>query len=179
MAALFFGGLVLTSLGSAWYHLQPDDASLVIDRCGMGFAFAGLLGLAAAGRVSERAGALLGLAVLVLAPVSVHLWSISGNLLAWVVVQFGGMALVLALACLRPRISGLGIRWGWVIAAYAAAKALELGDHEVYAFTGHLVSGHTLKHAVAALAAWPVISALGALHLSRQNAAGLNSAKAA
>ena len=144
----------------------------------MGFAFAGLLGLAAAGRVSERVGAAMGLAVLLLAPVCVHLWAANGNLLAWVVLQFGGMALVLALACVRPRIGAIDIRWGWIIAAYTAAKILELGDHEVYAFTGHLVSGHTLKHVVAALTAWPVICALGALRFSRQNAARLTSTKA-
>ena len=39
--------------GTTW---QPDDAGLAVDRCGMAVAFAGLLGLAAAGRVSERAG---------------------------------------------------------------------------------------------------------------------------
>ena len=28
-AALFFGGLVLTAVGSGWYHWQPDDAGLL------------------------------------------------------------------------------------------------------------------------------------------------------
>ena len=45
-AALFFGGLVLTAVGSGWYHWQPDDAGLLWDRLGMAAAFAGLLGLA-------------------------------------------------------------------------------------------------------------------------------------
>jgi hypothetical protein len=54
--ALFFAGLVLTALCSAWYHLRPDDAGLAIDRLGMVSAFAGLLGLAAADRISARAG---------------------------------------------------------------------------------------------------------------------------
>jgi hypothetical protein len=58
-----------------------------------------------------------------------------------------------------------------VILAYAAAKLLELNDEASYQFTGHLVSGHTLKHVVAALAGCPVIVALGALRNSGQNAA--------
>jgi len=33
----------------------------------------------------------------------------------------------------------------------------------VYAATGEFVSGHTLKHGVAACAAWPVLSALRTL----------------
>lgn len=170
MAALFFGGLLLTAGASGWYHLAPDDAGLAIDRGGMALAFAGLLGLAAAGRVSERAGAALGLAVLMLAPLSLHAWSTTGNLLPWVVLQSGGMALVLWFAVLRPRFGALDIRWIWVIGIYVAAKLLELSDHEVYQWTRQAVSGHTLKHAVAALAAVPVIVAIRELGRAGQNA---------
>ena len=47
-----------------------------------------------------------------------------------------------------------------MILIYALAKLLELADHEVYAWTSQLVSGHSLKHGVASCAAWPVIAAL-------------------
>jgi hypothetical protein len=153
MSILFIAGLVFTAFASGWYHLHPDDAGLAIDRGGMAIAFAGLLGLAAAGRVSERAGAALGLAVLLAAPLAIKYWMASGNILPWGVLQFGGMALIL------------------VILAYAAAKLFELNDEAVYQLTGHLVSGHTLKHVFAALAGCPVVVALGALRNSRQNAA--------
>ena len=46
------------------------------------------------------------------------------------------------------------------MAVYGLAKLLELGDHDIYAWTSQAVSGHSLKHIVASLAAWPVISAL-------------------
>lgn len=172
MAALFFAGLILTTGASSWYHWHPDDAGLAIDRAGMAVAFAGLLGLAAAGRISDRAGAALGLAVLLLAPLAVKAWAETGNVLPWAALQFGGMALVVWFAALRARPAGLDIRWGLVILAYAAAKLLEMGDHQVYEFTDHLVSGHTLKHMVASMAAWPVIIAIRALGESRQNAPG-------
>jgi hypothetical protein len=170
MVVLFFAGLLLTAAGSSWYHWSPDDSGLVVDRNGMAVAFAGLLGLAAAGRVSERAGAVLGLALLVLAPFTIRSWSSSGDLLPWAVLQFGGAAVLAWLASLRPRYCAIGIRWMLVIAAYAAAKVLEISDHEIYRLTGGLVSGHTLKHLVAALAAAPVIAALFTLRSSRQNA---------
>ena len=35
--------------------------------------------------------------------------------------------------------------------AYAAAKGTEFHDHEIYALTAQGVSGHTLKHLLAAL----------------------------
>ena len=50
-----------------------------------------------------------------------------------------------------------GDRWPW---AAVLALLLELADHAIYAWTSQLVSGHSLKHAVASLAAWPVILAL-------------------
>ena len=173
MAALFFVGLLLTACGSAWYHGRPDDAGLAIDRAGMGAAFAGLLGLAAAGRVSERAGALLGLAVLLLAPVAIEVWGSTGNVLPWAVLQFGGMALIVWLACLGPRAAALDVRWGWVILAYAIAKLLEINDHAIFDLTGHRISGHTLKHLVAALAALPVVAAMRSLCKPGQNRAGI------
>ncbi|MFC5497069.1 hypothetical protein ACFPOE_05950 [Caenimonas terrae] len=172
MAALFFGGLLLAAAGSGWYHIAPDDAGLAVDRSAMAVAFAGLLGLAAAGRVSERAGAWLGLSVLLLGPLAAHLASASGNVLPWAVLQFGGMAAVLALALRPARAGTLPLPLAAVIACYAAAKLLEINDQGIYALTGHWVSGHTLKHVVAALAAFPVVAALRAAAEPRQNAPG-------
>ncbi|MGC1172100.1 hypothetical protein [Polaromonas sp.] len=167
LAGLFFGGLMVTTAVSAMYHWQPDNAGLLWDRGGMVLAFAGLLGLAAWQGVSARAGVALAAAVLVLGPVSVQMWTMSGNLLPWGVLQFGGMGLIVGLACLRPVAAGAGrthqgltIRWSLLIALYALAKVLELGDHQVFEWTGHLVSGHSLKHMVASCAAWPVVAAL-------------------
>lgn len=161
MATLFFTGLLLTAAASGHYHWQPDDAGLAVDRMGMALAFAGLLGLAA-GRVSARAAHGLGGALLVLAPMSVAVWVGSGNLLPWVVLQFGGMALVLWLLVVSPAQGALAVRWWCVLAIYALAKLLELADAPVFVATGGLLSGHTLKHLVASLAAWPVLAALWA-----------------
>ncbi len=160
LAALFFAGLLLTTAASAWYHWQPDDTGLAIDRLGMVAAFAGLLGLAASDRISGRAGMLLGAMVLLLGPLAVWVWVASGNVLPWVVVQLGGMALVLWLACLQPLPGALAVRWGLVIAIYALAKCLEQADAAIYIWSSGLISGHSLKHVVASCAAWPVMAAL-------------------
>ncbi len=159
-ALLFFTGLLLTAAGSSWYHWQPDDAGLVWDRAAMVVAFAGMLGLAAGSRVSARAGNALAAYSLVAGLVAVAAWRIGGNLLPWAIVQFGGMALVLALACMRSLPHALNIPLVVVIVIYALAKGLELADVAVFEFTGGLVSGHTLKHVVASLAAVPVLRAL-------------------
>jgi hypothetical protein len=163
LCALFFIGLLVTAFASSWYHLQPNNAGLVIDRLGMTVAFAGLLGLAAADRISIRAGAMLSWLILILGPLSIWAWSMSGNVLPWLVLQFGGMVLVLWFAT-RPPLQGthgaLAVRWGVVILIYALAKVFELADHAIYDLTTHVISGHSLKHIVASFAAWPVISAI-------------------
>jgi hypothetical protein len=51
-----------------------------------------------------------------------------------------------------------------LLVLYAVAKVFELGDEAIFHATGEVVSGHTLKHLVAALAVLPVLVAV------RQNA---------
>jgi hypothetical protein len=176
-ARVFFVGLLFTGFGSAWYHASADAAGLVWDRLGMAVTFAGALGLA----VSERVGpgsarATVGITLLLAtASAALPLWT--GNVLPWAVVQFGGMALIVWLALQRPAAGAIGIRLGALIGLYALAKALELGDTAVFQATAETVSGHSLKHLVAALAAWPVIAALTPRTAPvparlRQNAAG-------
>lgn len=162
LAGLFFAGLIATAGVSSYYHWQPDDAGLVWDRAGMVLAFAGLLGLAGVQAAGRRAGAALGVAVLVCGLMAVGVWAVSGNLLPWVVLQGGGMVLILAVACLPAAAPApsLRIRWGAVIAFYTLAKVLEVADHQVFALTSQLVSGHSLKHVVASLSAWPVLLAV-------------------
>ena len=161
LLALFFGGLIVTAGASSAYHWQPHNTGLAWDRIGMVLPFAGLMGLAALQAVGQRAGIALAGAVLCLGPLSVYTWSQTGNLLPWAVLQFGGMALIVVLALLRPvQAVQLPIRWGLVMAIYALAKVLELADHQVWELLGHSVSGHSLKHIVASLAALPVIAAL-------------------
>jgi hypothetical protein len=156
LALAFFAGLVLTALCSALYHLHPDDARLALDRLGMVGAFAGLLGLAVADRISARAGLWMAAAILVLGPITVFVWANTGNLLPWSVLQGGGMLLIVLLALRHPIAGAWGLPLAAVIAWYALAKGLEGGDHAVFGFTHGLVSGHTLKHIAAAMAAWPV-----------------------
>lgn len=158
LATLFFAGLVLTAVCSGGYHLHPNDAGLAIDRLGMVSAFAGLLGLAVADRISPRAGLWTAGTVLALGPIAVLVWVSAGNLLPWAVLQGAGMLLIALLVLRQPVAGAWGLPLATVIAWYMLAKALELGDHMVFDLTQGLVSGHTLKHVAAAMAAWPVLS---------------------
>ena len=126
----------------------------------MAVAFAGLLGLAAADRISARAGHAVGWGVLVLALLSVAVSAVTGNVLPWGLVQFGGVALVVVLVFVKPVPGAMGVSIGLTIALYALAKVFEHFDAQVYTLTGEVLSGHSLKHLVASLAAWPVLAAV-------------------
>ena len=154
---LFFTGLVATGLGSGWYHAQtpPDDAGLAVDRYGMVIAFAGVLGLAAAHKVSERAGWSMGWVTLVAGPAAVWWWTRHGDLAPYAVMQFGGMLVLVMILFWRGESTGPN--WGILVGCYALAKVFEAVDAQIFHLTAQIVSGHTLKHLAAAGAGVAVI----------------------
>ncbi len=158
-AQVFFIGLILTCVGSSYYHWAPTDFTLMIDRLGMAIAFAGVISLAAGSRLGDEASARATPVLLLLAPLAAVAAYSLHNVLPWAVVQFGGIALILWLAYL-PKRTELPLKLFALIGWYALAKLLEAKDEAVFELTHQLISGHSLKHIAACLAAWPVISAL-------------------
>lgn len=159
-AHVFFIGLILTCLGSSWYHWAPSDAGLMVDRLGMAVAFAGVISLAAGSRLGADVSARATPMLLLLAPLAAVAAYTLHNVLPWAVVQFGGMALIVWLACLPRSKTMPSIHLGALIALYAVAKLFEAQDTQIFEFTQGTISGHSLKHLAASFAAWPVIAAL-------------------
>ena len=153
-------GIIGTAVGSAWYHLNPTNATLFWDRLPMTVVFAGVIGAATSQRLGEDAGRWV-LAVLPLLGIaSVAYWASTGDLSLYLLLQFGGIATLLALLVLaRDRSDPLP--WLWVIVFYVAAKVLETGDRAIWDATHGLVAGHALKHLLAAAAVaaalWPLL----------------------
>jgi hypothetical protein len=144
-----FLGLVLTALGSAYYHWAPDNDRLVWDRVPMTIVFMPFVAALIAERVSLRLGFWL-LPILTLTGIaSVLQWHQSvqrgaGDLRFYGAVQLYAV-LAIFVALLLPsrqtRNSDLLIVAGF----YALAKVCETADHQIFS-VGYLVSGHTLKH---------------------------------
>ena len=151
---LFFSGVFLSGIGSCFYHSRPDNISLVWDRLPMTMAFMAFLCSLISERIDERAGAMLLAPLLATGALSVGYWAWSesagrGDLRLYVVVQFVPLILLPFILILSraPRSYSIPV---WSLAAlYLLAKVLEHFDQSVYAMTG-FVSGHTLKHVLAA-----------------------------
>lgn len=157
----FFLGLFLTGFGSAYYHWNPNDLTLVWDRLPMTIAFAGMLGALFAERVSRRAGKAILVFMLVIGPGSVFYWKATGDLSVYGVVQFGAMAAVI-LTLLFTKKGGDPFPWWTLIAWYVAAKIFESADAIIWSATDGLFAGHALKHVAAAIGSLAIANALRA-----------------
>jgi hypothetical protein len=152
-AALFMG-VLLTAPGSAWYHLDPNDASLVWDRLPMSVGFMGLFAALIGERVSVDWGVRLLPPLLAAGAASVAWWAWDGNLVPYYVVQFYPLLAILLLLALFPPPYTMGGDLLIALALYVAAKQVETYDRPIHEALG-FVSGHTLKHLLAAAgAAW-------------------------
>jgi hypothetical protein len=160
---VFFLGAALTCLGSSWYHLAPDNGRLLWDRLPMTLGFAGLVAAALAERLDVRLGQralwpLVGLGLL-----SVVYWHASeragaGNLVPYAAFQAWAISsvLFLVLACPARRYSH-GSLLAWAVAWYGLAKVFELFDPHVYGLLGGSLSGHSIKHLLAAAAVFAIV----------------------
>jgi len=155
---VFFAGVALTAFGSAWYHLQPNDGTLVWDRIPMTLGFMALVAALVAERISAPAGlALLG--PLVIGGIaSVLYWRATqarghGDLRPYAIAQFGALLVLLLILALFPARYTRGVDFVVSLAFYGVAKIFEATDKAVFEF-GHFVSGHTMKHLFAALSAY-------------------------
>jgi hypothetical protein len=160
---VFCLGVVCLGCGSAYYHYAPSTPALVWDRLPMTVAFMALFSMVVCDRLSDQGGRAL-LWPLVLAGVaSVGYWYWSelrgrGDLRAYGVVQFLPM-LLMPLMLLICSGKGLSAPWLWgTLGTYALAKVAEHFDAAMYDATG-IVSGHSLKHVLGALAVlWAVFA---------------------
>ena len=161
---MFFFAMMLTAFGSAYYHLQPDNESLVWDRLAMTLGFMCLVGIVAAEYLDLALGRYLLPILLLVGAASVLYWSYTeslgrGDLRPYVLVQFLPLLLIPVIVIVHASHSDLGPYLLLALAAYAVAKLFEHFDAELFDLFGG-ISGHTLKHLAAALPAWFLLRAL-------------------
>lgn len=158
----FFGAIILIGFASGYYHLAPDNAGLAWDRAAIALAFMIWFAAILCERVSLLAGLFMLPLLLVAGLSSVAWWYWSetlgtGDLRYYLLMQLAPLLLIpLLLWIYPPRYSG-GQSILVVIGLYLLALLFDLSDRQVFALTDGRVSGHTLKHVAAALAALWVV----------------------
>ena len=163
---VFFVALICVSLGSAWYHLSPTNGRLTWDRLPMALAFMAFLTIVIGERIDEDVARVLLPGLLAFGSASVAHWYVSeqrgrGDLRLYLLVQFLPLILIAFITILFPAPLAKNLTiWG-MLAAYAAAKLLEMLDRHIFAMH-EVISGHTLKHLVAAAGLYLLVAAISA-----------------
>lgn len=161
----FFGGLFLTGWGSGYYHIEPDNASLLFDRLPMTVLFVSFFCIVWGEHISLSIVRWILWPLMALGLATVIYWHWTeiqgrGDLRPYAVIQFLPMLLIpLILLFYRSIFASTVWLWG-VIAAYGASKLAEVLDRPIYDLLGAF-SGHSIKHLVAALAAFILYLAMG------------------
>lgn len=166
---MLYFGIVATALGSAYYHWAPSNETLAWDRLGMVIGFMSLAALVIGEYGSPGAARKLLWPLLAVGVASVFYWAHTetlgrGDLRPYALVQFVPMLLIPLSLLLYADRSDLTRWFWWLIVFYGMSKVAEQLDSQIYAI-GHLLSGHSLKHLLAAVA--PAALLVG-LHHRRQ-----------
>jgi len=159
---VIFLGLILTAIGSTYYHLNPDNYRLVWDRLPMTLVFTALVSLTIMERVNFNVGFWL-LPFLILAGFgSVWYWIWGegfgrGDLRPYIFIQFYGLILILLIIYFFPKPYPSAKSFLWMIALYFIARVFEYTDLHVFQMADGMISGHTLKHLFAAFSSYWIV----------------------
>ena len=153
---LLFFGLALVAFGSGYYHWLPSNETLVWDRLPVTVAFMSLFAIIIAEFVNARRASVLLFPLIIIGMLSVFYWQYSesqgaGDLRFYALVQFLPILLIpVMMICFQSKFDKVSGYW-FLLLFYVAAKLLESFDVPIFELTGGTISGHSLKHIVAAI----------------------------
>ena len=156
MLFTLFAGVFLTGLGSAFYHYEPNNFTLIFDRLPMTFVFTSLFAIIISDYVDRRVGAWIFYLFLVIGMYSIFYWYYTeiigvGDLRLYAFVQFFPIICIPLILAVYRNDNLYTKELISVFLAYIAAKLFEHFDAQIFELTG-FVSGHTIKHLISALA---------------------------
>lgn len=150
----FFGGLFLVAFGSGYYHWAPDNETLVWDRLPMTISFMSLFVALLGETIPLRHEKAILATAITVGIASVAYWRYMDDLRFYGFVQFGILSVLPLLALLHKRSDNRYLLYGLLF--YIMAKVFELTDQTIFDYSGNLVSGHTIKHLLAAAASYSI-----------------------
>lgn len=165
---VLFCAALMIAFGSGYYHLWPENWTLMWDRLPMSIVFMALFTIIIGEFISVRLGKVLFMPLISAGMISVIYWYFSenrgeGDLRFYALIQFYSLLMIIIiLAFFRSHFSHAKAYW-LLLVLYALSKVFEIYDAAIFKFTG-VLSGHTLKHVFAAMA----LSVLLFLYAKRQ-----------
>ena len=154
---VLFTGVALVAVGSAYYHAAPGNATLVWDRLPITVGFMGLLAALLGEYVDRRWASALLVPLVLMGIGSVVYWAVFDDLRLYAWVQFMPLlVLPVVMVLFRSPYTHQGLLVA-ALAWYVLAKIAEGYDAAVLEATTGLVSGHTLKHLLAAAACYTLL----------------------
>ncbi len=159
---VLFLGVLLTGIGSAYYHINPDNWRLFWDRLAMAVCFMGFFSILLGEFVGNKLSQKLLLPLLLYGVGSVIYWIVTeqsgnGDLRPYILTQFMPLVCIPISLFIRRKAGTFStFDLSLIGTGYVLAKCFEIGDYPLY--TSLAISGHTLKHLAAAFSAgWMVV----------------------
>ncbi len=156
---ILFAGIVLTGLGSAYYHCHPDNSTLVWDRIPMTIVFTSFFAQLYAWYFSGRTAMFIWIISIVTGIFSVFYWQYTeslhrGDLRLYALIQYLPMILIAIILTRHFRQNTFLLKpLLYILVLYIVAKLFEHFDLIIYRAC-NFISGHSLKHIAAAMATY-------------------------
>lgn len=150
-------GMVLTGIGSAYYHYNPHNETLVWDRLPMTIVFSSFFAEVYAYYFNQKHAFYIWVLTLITGLASIAYWYYTesigdGDLRLYAIVQFLPMVLITIIVfTFSDQNKTLHLPFLVMFLCYATAKIFEYHDNTVYEQT-HSIGGHCIKHLFASLA---------------------------
>ena len=162
MSILMFMGMILTGLGSAYYHYEPNNETLLWDRLPMTLVFTSFFAEIYARYFGIKKAMPVWIGALVAGVLSVLYWQYTesyncGDLRLYALVQFLPVLLIAVISLSHYKMNTyLHAPLVIIFICYLTAKLFEHYDHAVFTET-QWVSGHPIKHVLASFATTGIV----------------------
>ncbi len=161
---IFFIAVALSGAGSVYYHLKPENQTLLWDRLPIAITFMAFFSIILAEFVSVQFAKKVFYPLIILGISSVLYWIISenmgaGDLRPYILVQFLPLILIPFILLTFKSQSTIDRHIWLILLLYFLAKIFELLDYQIYSVL-KIISGHSLKHIAASIAAIILILAI-------------------
>lgn len=160
-----FLGVFLVGIGSAYYHYNPNNQTLIWDRLPLTVGFMGVLSALLTMCISEAWEKYLLPGLIALGAISVFYWAAYDDLRLYFYVQAIPLVVIPFVVVLfdSSKVEKAPLAFGLLF--YLLAKITEFSDVKIFEFTNQMISGHTIKHLLASLTVLALADLVKKMHI--------------